>query len=315
VERAAPALRFALVAAATLLLFGCRSPTEITVALSTDVACASFAGIDLYAADPHAGDPFATDPEGELATQAGCPGDAGASSGITQLGTFVLAPSGASNDAVEVVVVGAAAPDNVNTLMPYPANDCVQLLGSSAGISGTQCIVARRILAFVPHTPITLPIELTSDCEGVDCPGGTCVDGLCRSAMIDNPAACGGHVCGPSYLGSYDADSGGVDSGLPGEAGPTRDATVDSVVPSDAPPDRSEMDGADGSRMDANGTDAADAAAEEDSGLNFDAGDAGACNAPGECSVAVQCGGNMICCPSIAVSHPCGICKSVACSE
>jgi hypothetical protein len=60
---------------------------------------------------------------------------------------------------------------------------------SADGYAG--CIVARRLLRFVPHTSLTLPINLTADCVGVKCdPASTCFDGKCFKATIDNASDC-----------------------------------------------------------------------------------------------------------------------------
>jgi hypothetical protein len=202
------------------LLFGCRSPTEITVALSTDVPCAEFLGDDLYA-----GNPIVVDADGTaLAAQTGCPASSAPSpdGGTISLGTFVLAPSGDRNAEVSVVVVGAT--EALAGAALYTPDKCTALLSTSGSIAGTPCIVARRALGFVEHTPLTLPIELARDCEGIPCTDGTtCVAGACVSDMVD-PGKCTDHTCGPGSL-SGDAPS---DASSFSEAGP--DATADATL-------------------------------------------------------------------------------------
>ena len=53
------------------------------------------------------------------------------------------------------------------------------------------CIIARRKLAFVPHTPLKVPVVLYLACEGVKCTADTTCSylGQCVPAQVD-PAAC-----------------------------------------------------------------------------------------------------------------------------
>jgi hypothetical protein len=180
----------------------CRSPTEITIDLSTDIACKSFAGDDLYA-----GQTISVD-AGSITSQTGCPAGASAgANGVIQLGTFVLAPAASDSDAVSVLVVGA---ENSKT-NPMTPDQCSVL----KSFKGTPCVSTRRSLSFVPHTPLSLPITLYSSCVGVDCPSGeTCVAGKCGSPQV----LCTGQVCNPP-------DGGGPPDGSGPDA--SRDAGVD----------------------------------------------------------------------------------------
>lgn len=145
-----------------LALVGCRSPTEITVALTTDIPCSEFKGDDLYAGSSTtlAGNP--------ITTQQGCPQGGSAGAKVTSLGTIVLAPTTDDTATVNVTVVAATSGTN--------AAACAANLKDL----GPDCIVARRTLAYVPHTPLTLEIEITKACKGVKCdPGTTCQNGAC----------------------------------------------------------------------------------------------------------------------------------------
>jgi hypothetical protein len=78
-----------------------------------------------------------------------------------------------------------------------PATDCSKdnndFMPKDAPKDG-GCIVARREIAFVPHTPLKLPIELDQVCLGFKCPEGkTCVldkNGMatCKSQKV--PPGC-----------------------------------------------------------------------------------------------------------------------------
>jgi outer membrane protein assembly factor BamB len=94
------------------------------------------------------------------------------------LGTIVTVPSGEKNDRMSIRITAGVDRD--------PA-DC-----EGAGF-GTGCIVARRALRFVPHTPLTLDVSLRSACNGVTCgPAETCVVGVCTSADVVNAGTCTG---------------------------------------------------------------------------------------------------------------------------
>jgi hypothetical protein len=88
-------------------------------------------------------------------------------------------PSGPLDDTVSLrVVLGVGR----------SADDCVARDGGAADYNG--CIVARRTLRYLPHTPLTLPIVLRKACEGKACPGQTCVQGQCVDPTIVDPSRC-----------------------------------------------------------------------------------------------------------------------------
>jgi hypothetical protein len=88
----------------------------------------------------------------------------------------------------------------------------------------TGCIVARRTLSFIPHTPLTLPIVLRDDCIGVPCgPSETCVHGSCVSSNVDpddcvDPAGCDETTL-PAPVPAGSSGSGGS-GGAGGAGGP-----------------------------------------------------------------------------------------------
>jgi hypothetical protein len=145
------------------------------------------------------------------ATQDGCqrPG---------YVGSIVVLPSGSSDDAVGIEIVGG--------LGNKDPKDCTH--------ADPQCIVARRSLRYLPHTPLTLPITLELSCAGVACddPSTTCLSGACVPSTI-NPDAC---LAGNCTIDAGVADAARVDAGLDATAKPdapisTNDATVQDATP------------------------------------------------------------------------------------
>ncbi len=190
----------ALAGAATLaVLASCREPTAISVVLTTDVPCNV-----VTATHPEisVGSRAAIDDGSAQRTQS----DACQSS---QLGTLTVVPSGADDVVVIAVALSTRAGKDSSTCRTDPKD----------------CILARRVLRYVSHTTLTLPIELSSSC--VDKPCGTqetCVSGRCVSDTVDT-TQCQGAVCGPDTLEPSD---GGVDA--------AKDAPPDAPTVTDAGP-------------------------------------------------------------------------------
>ena len=129
------------------LLTSCLSPTQVTVELSTDVPCSSNPVTTIAV-----GAPGQAEIRAPQTTTTQCTGKG-------QIGSIVVTPAsdnGATFEIQVVVGVGAGNP-------PSCGKD-------------SKCITARREIAFVPHTPLTLPIELDEVCLGFSCPANdTCV--------------------------------------------------------------------------------------------------------------------------------------------
>ena len=200
-------------------LTGCRSPTEVTVVLSTDACDAGYKGTSITVASvtsPGAVFPASVAPGVETTS---CGSDGGVRG---QIGSVVVVP-GSAGDGPFIVRVTAGLGGNTT------ADQC---FGS---MPPDTCIVATRELSFIPHTPLTLPIEMQHVCEGVRCkPGYTCIDGFCGSDQT---------VCGlAASCNVVDAGGGsappdaGVDTGRPHPVDAGHDAGVDSTVrmPGDA---------------------------------------------------------------------------------
>lgn len=201
----------------------CLEPTSITLQLATDVPCGSLQGVTVSVGT--AGDYESKAPATETSA---CSADG-------TIGSLVLVPSGSKDEEVAIRVVAGYG---------QTAESC------QAPGYGSGCIVARRIIHYLPHTPLTLPVSMRKACAGVPCtPDETCVDGACKSAIVSNPGQCTTSVgCGEGTLGGADGgneNEGGMDSGPEGgpDAGPdaTSDAPMDSNAV-DAPPESGTMD-------------------------------------------------------------------------
>jgi outer membrane protein assembly factor BamB len=174
-SRRPTAFRLVVQGAVPLLLLQCQQPTEVTLALSTDVQCAQFTGVTIAvgsAADIEAQAPATTS---QSCTPSG------------DLGTLVVVPSQSRNAEVDIKIVAGVNRDPTSCVAPD---------------YGTGCIVARRSLQYIPHTPLELDIVLSEACNGVVCPvDQTCVEGACTSAAVSDPGACATpRTCGEGAL-------------------------------------------------------------------------------------------------------------------
>jgi hypothetical protein len=190
----------------------CRDPTEVTLVLTTDVPCTMLNETSITIAQPN--EDVESKPPVTLTNLCDPTG-----SGDHTIGTFVVIPnSTGSSEAFSVRVVSA--------VYKKLAKDCV------ASDQYTGCIIARRELAFVPHTPLTLPIAMRLDCLDVPCmPGQSCVLGSCKSDVVDPPkcaTACGEQTLGPP-------DGGSPEASPPADA--PAEATQGDAPPSDGPLD------------------------------------------------------------------------------
>lgn len=156
-----------------VLLLGCRSPTQVTLALSTDASCADL-GETRITIGP-LGDVAMRDPV-TVTTQC----DAGV------IGSLVVVPSADDGAEVGFQIVTSLGQQPVTSCDPEPAE---------------HCIVARRALRFVPETPLRVPIVMRQSCAGVVCaPDETCVGGECAPAFIDPSECADADGCGEEAL-------------------------------------------------------------------------------------------------------------------
>lgn len=153
-----------LVPYATLALMGstaCREPTQITLEITTDVACS-----DLHETSITVGTLSELELKEPSTATLACDPATG------RIGSLVLIPSGSEDPAAVRVVTAIGG-------MPS-AYDCV-----AAGYQG-GCIVARRALRYIPHTPLYLPVSMNVACIDVPCGSSeTCVDGACVPATVE----------------------------------------------------------------------------------------------------------------------------------
>lgn len=209
--RLLPRASWLLLFAGALSLAECRDPTQITLEISTDAKCEDVRGTTIGV-----GRITELEEKSPVAQTEACSAASG------RIGSLVVVPSGDKDGEVSIRVV---------TGVGKSPEACV-----NDGYKG-GCIVARRTIRYLPHTPLEMPIELGVDCLDIPCGATqTCYKGQCVSPTID-PEKCEQGDCRPE----------GGDGGLP-DAGP--DAEPDAAP--DAPPDVS-VDAADG------GSDAADA--------------------------------------------------------
>jgi hypothetical protein len=135
------------------------------------------------------------------------------------IGTLVTTPTGSKDSGVAFRVVLGVDRD---------ATEC------NAENHYDGCIVQRRELSYIPHTPFDLPIKMHRDCLNVPCGvHETCAaNGKCVPARID-PASC---VDGPCYPPGDGDSSSSVDGG--GKDGDTYDAAQSSGQPLFCPPEQ-----------------------------------------------------------------------------
>jgi hypothetical protein len=185
----------------------CRAPTEVTLEITTDQPCGVLDGITIAAGSPGAVQSAAAPAEGHSCQ----PTPEGGT-----FGTLVLTPSGAKDERFAVEIVGSIG---------LPVRSCPGNAGTLP--AGKGCIVARRSLSFLPHTPLYMPIVLRGSCLNVSCSvDDTCVKGQCVPATVSEPAACATPgACGEGALGE------GSDAGVDAQADAgAPDATKDTGV-------------------------------------------------------------------------------------
>jgi hypothetical protein len=159
---------FLALAMSAALIASCKDATQVDVVLRSNVVYAPGSEVGVWAT--HSGvfgaplvqnaDPWAADGE---------------------LGNVVVTPRAGSAG-------GREAPLAVRVAMGLRGKRAAECTddGDSKG-----CIIARRQLAFVPHTRLKVPVVLYLACEGVKCgPTSTCSYlGQCVPAQVD-PASC-----------------------------------------------------------------------------------------------------------------------------
>ena len=177
----------------TLPAFGCRTPTQVSVDISTDVDCPLLQGTTVTV-----GEAARIEGKDPVASTSAC--SAGAD--LNPIGSIVVIPSDANDAEFGVKVVAG---------VDFPAETCTD------DNSYQGCIVSRRAMRFVPHEELHLPIALRGSCKDVPCTATTtCVLGTCVNAVVDNPELCvDSGACGEGIL----TGTGGGGTGGAGGAG------------------------------------------------------------------------------------------------
>lgn len=194
----------AILAPCVVVGTSCLEATSFGVEVTTNIPCDSVDWTRLAA-----GAPGTIDRGPAQAEKHGC------SEGY--VGRLTIVPSG-KGDLVELRVSLRARAGAVDAGGADSGADAGATLDAGAGdeecwgaIVSPKCVVARRVMRFVPHRSLPIKVFLSSACLGVTCPSGqTCgPDGKCMSACQEGCAD---------------------DAGMSVDSGPPPDA------PADAPP-------------------------------------------------------------------------------
>jgi hypothetical protein len=178
--------------AIALTCVACRSPTQITVIVTTDVDCSKLGGTSIATGRL---DEFPGKPPAATATR--CDRVTG------ELGTLVVVPSGAKDEEVALRIVTGVGKDPE----------------ACSGVPGDTCIVAKRALRFIPHEELVMRVVMRSSCLGKPCATDeTCVQGNCVKAKIGQSSACAGSGCDETAL-------------LPSSDAGVGDAVPETIIP------------------------------------------------------------------------------------
>ncbi|MEO6418508.1 MAG: hypothetical protein ABIP39_03835 [Polyangiaceae bacterium] len=168
------------------IIGGCQGATGVTVEVSTDLPCESNKVVTTAIT---AGTPSDFESRTPSAVTTRC-------DSAGKIGSLVLVPSGASDAELAIDVTTALAGKDPKACRTDPSG----------------CIVARRVLHYVPHEMQNVAVVMELACVGVPCGSTeTCEGGRCVAAIV-----------GPAV----DADAGD-DGGT---------STVDAASPIDAAP-------------------------------------------------------------------------------
>lgn len=147
-------------AAALAGLGSCKTATQATLEITTDLRCASLSQTRVFVTS--ANDEASTSPTTETSA---C--EATASGG--RIGTLTAVPGGGDGRVFVRVVAG----------VDRPASEC-------AAPSYAGCIVARRLVTYVKSADVKVPIPLLSICKNVPCDEATTCNraGRCVAAAV-----------------------------------------------------------------------------------------------------------------------------------
>ena len=188
----------AFVGAAVVAAGACRSPTQVTFVIDTDLPCDRLQGVAIVVASDARDAMTRADLAAYTTKTIRC-------ESTSRVGTLVVVPGG---DTGAITVIAG---------LRQPVEGCKV----SEGYKG--CIAARRTFAFVEHVPLTIPIVLRESCVDVPCDvETTCARGQCVSSAVscDEDGTCSD----PETLSAGPRDGGA-------------DATTADAPPADAPSD------------------------------------------------------------------------------
>ncbi len=181
-------LILAAISASLALAASCREPTQITISITTDAKCTDIDGVGISVGV------LGADLDNKPASAISLRCDAATG----RVGSLVLVPSGSNSDEIAFRVTAGYG---------KKVDDCRPPFGAG-------CIVARRAVRYIPHTPLYVPVKLSVACNGIACdPTSTCENGRCIDARID-PTKC------ESVDGCALTPDGGAADGGSNEAGP-----------------------------------------------------------------------------------------------
>jgi len=207
----------------------CLDATEVTLVLTTDLPCGAQQGTSIAVGSPDdvsSSAPVTVTSDCALAGGDGSVDDAGALAVPASIGTMVVVPSGSRSASFAVQIVTAVAP------VAQPS-DC-------AGLNYQGCIVERRQISFIPHTPLTVPIEMTLDCLSIPCTASeTCFHGKCVTPATTCTPNCTLDIAATDASSDDDAAPGAGDDMTVGNA---TDATLMDSSPEMGQPDVSTLD-------------------------------------------------------------------------
>lgn len=185
-------------------LAGCRTPTSITLSITTDVRCADLKGISITA-----GNSGSFETASPVTTTTNC---TAISPTVSRIGTLVVVPSGGNDELAIRVVAG----------IDRPVEEC------TAASEYKGCVVARRVIRFQAHVELTLPIELHLNCKSVACDAtSTCVAAGCKSATVKDPGCVGDGCFVP-------VDDASTDTSIDANVDANPDVAPDTTVLGDA---------------------------------------------------------------------------------
>ncbi len=190
----------------------CLDATQATILVTTNVECGPEepAPDTLYDSGVGATSKQGTPERFHARTKHCAPADGG----VSDVGSAVVHPENGAEQA-SVIVVGA-----IGTLAT--ADACLQIaLGRGDAALLPSCIIARRVVRFVDHTELEVPVLLDLFCAGVDCGDGkTCVREEGRAVCAEAEVTCRGTKCDTEPgTGGAGVGGGGVGGGGVGGAG------------------------------------------------------------------------------------------------